>query len=592
MVLSPDAIQTLAVIVFCFGLLVFSRYPADAILVGGLGLLTLLDIITAEEALIGMSNEGMATVAMLFVVARGLAQTGVVGWVSTNLLGRPKSTEVAQLRLMLPVAAMSTVLNNTPVVAMMVPAVSDWAKRLNLNVSQLMIPLSYAAIVGGTCTLVGSSTNLVINGMLMEGHPEVGLSMFDLAWVGIPCVVVVIAFTVVFSRWLLPHRGEKESQIFGDARQYIVEMEVEVNSPLVGKSIEDAGLRQLPGMYLIEIDRADHLITAVSPNEILVGGDHLIFAGDVRSVVDLKNIHGLKIAEKQVFKLSSGAHARCLVEVVVSRGFPQLGKSIRDMRFRNLYGAAIIAVARDGERIKTKIGDIFPKPGDTFLLETHDRFVSQQRYSKNFLLVSEIENSQPVRHEQRNIAAAIMVLMVISVALGLLTMFKAAIVAAGLMIVTRCITVQDARQSVNWQVVLVIAASIGLGGAMEKTGAALVIANIMINATAQSPTGTLIGLFVLTAGFSAMISNLAAAVLIFPIAVAASQQLGVDIVPFAVTVMIAASACFATPIGYQTNLMVYGPGNYRFADFLKIGLPLTLLVGITTILIVPLVWAF
>lgn len=592
MAFTPEALETLAVIGLCFGLLMFSRLPADAILVGGVALLTLLGVLSAEEALMGMSNEGMATVAVLFVVARGLAQTGVVGWVSQNLLGRPKNTAAAQLRLMLPVATMSTLLNNTPVVAMMVPAVSDWAKRNNLSVSQLMIPLSYAAIVGGTCTLVGTSTNLVINGMLKtSGHPA-GLGMFDLAWVGVPCVLVVVFFTIGFSRWLLPHRGKLDQKLFEDARQYIVEMEVEAQSPLNGKTIEQAGLRHLPGMYLVEINRSGRLISAVSPTEILLAGDHLIFAGDVRSVVDLKNIHGLKVAEKQVFKLGDAAHSRCLVEVVISRGFPQLGKTVRDMRFRNIYNAAIIAVARDGERIKTKIGDIQLRPGDTLLLETSDQFVSQQRYSKNFLLVSAIENSQPVRHEQRNLAAGIMLAMVAVVTLGWLSMFKAAMLAAGLMIITRCITVQAARQSVNWQVVLVIAASIALGGAMEKTGAAKVIAEWMISLSAHSPSASLISMFILTAVFSAVISNLAAAVIVFPIAVAVSQQLSVDLTPFTVTLMIAASACFATPIGYQTNLMVYGPGSYKFTDFIKIGMPLTILVGLTTVLIVPIIWPF
>lgn len=592
MLFSPEALIALTVIVSCFLLLIFSKYSADFVLVGGVAVLTLLNVIDAEEALVGMSNEGMATVAVLFVVARGLAQTGVVGWVSQNLLGRPNNTAAAQFRLMLPVAGLSTLLNNTPVVAMMVPAVSDWAKRNKLSVSQLMIPLSYAAIIGGTCTLVGTSTNLVINGMLIDSGSSHELGMFELAWVGLPCVAVVIAFTIGFSRWLLPHRGDTDQALFQDARQYIVEMEIEAESPLAGKTIEEAGLRQLPGMFLIEIDRDGRLITAVSPREILLAGDHLIFAGDVSSVVDLKNIHGLKVAEKQVFKLQGGAHSRCLVEVVISRNFPQLGKTVKDMGFRNVYSAAIIAVARDGEQIKTKIGEIRLRPGDTLLLETHDEFVAQQRYSKNFLLVSEVENSNPVRHEQRNLAAGIMLAMVFSVSFGLLSMFKAALLAAGLMIVTRCIKVQDARQALNWQVIMVIAASIALGGALEKTGAATVIAEAMVGLTAQSPSGTLIALFILTAAFSAVISNLAAAVLLFPIAVAASQQLGVDLLPFAVTLMIAASACFATPIGYQTNLMVYGPGNYQFADFMKIGIPLTVLVGITTVLIVPIIWPF
>jgi di/tricarboxylate transporter len=589
MIFSPEAIQTLVVISCCFGLLIFTTISADAVLVGGVSLLLVLGVIEPEEALAGMSNEGMATVAVLFIVARGLAQTGVVGWISSNLLGRPGSTAMAQLRLMLPVAALSSILNNTPVVAMLVPAVSDWAKRNKLSVSQLMIPLSYAAIIGGTCTLVGTSTNLVINGMLTDylGSPQ--LALFDLMWIGVPCVVVVIVFTIAFSRWLLPHRSDDET-VFEDARQYVVEMEIEADSPLAGKSIEDAGLRQLPSMFLVEINRSGRLMSAVSPHEILAAGDHLIFAGDVRSVVDLKNIHGLKVAEQQVFKLQSGNQSRCLVEVVIAPSFPHLGKTIRDSRFRNRYGAAIFAVARDGETIKSKIGDIELKPGDTLLLETHDEFVRQQRYTKDFLLVGEVENSQPVRHEQRNISAVILLAMVLSVALGFLTMFKASLLAAGLMVVTRCIRVAEARQCIDWQVVLVIAASIGLGGAVEKTGAATVIADGMISSAAGSPLGTLAVLFILTAAFSAVISNLAAAVLVFPIAIAASHQLDVSVIPFMVTLMIAASTCFATPIGYQTNLMVYGPGNYRFADFIRIGLPLTLLVGVTTVILVPLIW--
>ena len=589
--LSPEAILTLGVIAGCFGLLVFSRFPADAILVVGVCVLLLLGILTPTEALSGMSNEGMATVAVLFVVARGLSKTGVVGWLSQNVLGRPKTTASAQARLMLPVAVFSSVLNNTPVVAMLVPAVSDWAKRNKLYVSQLMIPLSYAAIIGGTCTLVGTSTNLVINGMLIDAVGSEGLAMFELAWIGVPCVVVVLLFTMTFSRWLLPMRGGSQDR-FEDARQYILEMEIELSSPIAGQSIEEAGLRQLPGMYLIEIERAGRLISAVSPQEVLQGGDHLIFAGDVRSVVDLKNIRGLKLAENQVFKLDSENKSRRLVEVVISSNFHALDKTIRDSRFRNLYNAAIIAVARDGERIKTKIGDIQLRPGDTLLLEAHEDFVEAQRYKKDFLLVSEIENSSPVLHEQRNIALAILVVMVLVVALGWLSMLKASVVAAGVMIATRCMKIEDARQSVDWQILLVIAASIALGLAMDKTGAATVLAETMITATAGSPYGTLIALFVLTAVFSAVISNLAAAVLLFPVAVAASQQLGADLIPFAVTLMIAASACFATPIGYQTNLMVYGPGSYRFADFIKIGTPLTVLVGITTIILVPIIWPF
>ncbi len=591
MTFSPEAWQTLAITFSCFGMLIFTRLPVDAILIGGVSVLVVLNVLTPAEALSGMSNEGMVTVGVLFIVAQGLSQTGVVSWISQNLLGRPKSTAAAQFRLMLPVAAFSTVLNNTPVVAMLVPAVSEWAKRNNLSVSQLMIPLSYAAIIGGTCTLVGTSTNLVINGMLMDLHNGPSLGMFDLAWIGVPCVLLVMAFTIIFSRWLLPRREGSEER-FEDARQYIVEMEVEMNSPVVGQSIEEAGLRQLPGMFLIEIDRDGRLITVVSPREVLQSGDHLIFAGDVRSVVDLKNIRGLKVAEKQVFKLGAGTGSRCLVEVVISPNFPFLNKSVRDSGFRNHYGAAIIAMVRNGQQVKTKIGDVELQPGDTLLLEADSEFIERQRYSRDFLLVGQVENSQEVRHEHRHVSAAILVAMVVAVALGWLSMFKAALLAAGLMLLTRCLRVREARQCVDWQILLVIAASIALGVAMDKTGAANVLAGGLVGLTVGSPLATLAALFVITTAFSALISNLAAAVLMFPVAVAASHELDVALLPFAVTLMIAASTCFATPIGYQTNLMVYGPGKYRFIDFMIIGIPLTLLVGLATILIVPQIWPF
>lgn len=591
MMLSLDAWLTLAVIGACLVILIVSRRPADMVLCGGVTVLLLLGVLSPEEALAGMSNEGMVTVGVLFIVAQALSETGVVSWISNNVLGRPKSTRSAQLRLMTPVAGFSSILNNTPVVAMLIPAVRDWAKRNGLSVSQLMMPLSYAAIIGGTCTLVGTSTNLVVNGMMLQTLPDQGLGMFDLAWVGVPCTLLVIAFVLLFSRYLLPDRHGREER-FGDTRQYIVEMFVEAGSPVVGQSIEEAGLRQLPGMFLVEIVRAQQILTAVSPSEKLQANDQLVFAGDVRSVVDLKNIHGLKLAEEQVFKLEAGNLNRCLVEVVISPNFPQLGRRVRDMRFRNHYGAVVIAVSRNGEQLKGKLGDIELEGGDTLLLETHEDFVSNQRYSRDFLLVSAIENSRPVRHEHRLRASLIMLGMVLSVAFGWLSMLKAAFLAAGLMVLTRCIHATEARRSVDWQVLLVIAASIALGSAMEKTGAAAVIAEGLVSIAAGSPLATLGAIFVVTAVFSAVISNLAAAVIVFPISLAASQQLDVSLLPFAVTLMMAASASFATPIGYQTNLMVYGPGNYRFADFFRMGLPLTLLVGLATVVIVPMVWPF
>ena len=582
---------TVAVVAVCVGMLARSRHPPDIVLLGGLTLLLVAGVITPEQALSGLSNEGMVTVGVLYVVVTGLRETGGVAWLGRTVLGRPRSLRAAQVRMMVPVAGLSAFLNNTPVVAMFIPAVQDWAKRQELPVSRLMLPLSYASIAGGTCTLIGTSTNLVVNGLLLESPGERGLGMFELAWVGLPVAAAVFLVMLLAGDRLLPNRRSALSQ-FQDAREYTVEMQVEPDSPLEGRSIEEAGLRQLPGMYLAEIDRDGHILPAVSSRERLRGGDRLVFAGVVESVADLRRIRGLVPAAGQVFKLSSPRHDRSLVEAVVSGSFPLLGKTIRESRFRSHYNAAVIAVARNGERLHKKLGDIELKAGDTLLLETHSSFTEQHRNSRDFLLVSRVDDFRPVRHERSGVALAIMAAMVAAVASGAVSMLQAAMLAAGLMIITGATSASVARRAVDWQVLLVIAASFGIGAAMQESGAAATLARGVLALGGDSPTAVLAWVFLVTALLTALVTNNAAAVLMFPIAQAAAARLEVDFLPFVIAIMIAASASFATPLGYQTNLMVYGPGGYRFSDYLRAGLPVTAVVAVVTVVVVPLVWPF
>ena len=595
--MDPSALLSIAVIVACFAVLVFSRIAADVVLLFGLLLLMLLGVLEPIEAFIGFANEGMLTVAFMFVVARGLAKSGASEWVASHLLGRPKSLGMAQLRLMAPVALMSSVVNNTPVVALMIPAVISWAKRIKVSASQLLMPLSYAAIIGGACTLVGTSTNLVVDGLLREtiqADPASGLKplgLFELAAVGIPCVLVVLVFVIIFGRHILRHEASDAETQYGDTRQYTLEMLVVEDSPLIGRTIEQADLRNLPGLFLIEIERRGHLITAVGPQQILQAGDRLVFAGSVESIVDLQNMRGLRPADDQIFKIDAERSDRHLVEVVISNNFPQLGKTIKQGKFRSTYGAAIIAVAREGQRVNKRIGDIILKPGDTLLIEAGRSFERQQRYVKDFLMVRSIDYS-PVSHERMGLAMSIFAVMLLLASFRIVSMLEAAMLASGAMVLTRCLRIEEARNSVEWQVLLVIGASIGLGQALDKTGAAATLASLVLSSVNESPHLILAFLFLITAGLSAMISNVAAAVIMFPIAAAISSELALSLMPFAVTLMIAASASFATPIGYQTNLMVYGPGKYRFNDFLKLGVPLTILVGITTVTLVPVFWSF
>jgi di/tricarboxylate transporter len=585
-----DAWFTLAVIAACFAVLVTNRVAADVTMMGGLTLLFATGILTPEEAMGGFANEGMITVAVLYVVVAGLRDTGAVAWIVQYMLGRPKSVAHAQLRMMTPIASMSAFLNNTPVVAMMIPAIQDWGRRYRISVSKLLIPLSYAAIAGGTCTLIGTSTNLVVNGLLLKGnHP--GLSMFELAWIGVPVTVAVIAVVVLLSRWLLPDRIAAVSR-FADARGYTVEMTVNPQGPLVGRTVEQAGLRHLPGLYLVEIDRGDQVLPAPSPLERLQADDRLIFAGVVESVVDLQKIHGLSPATDQIFKLAAPRPERCLIEAVISESCPLVGKSIRAGRFRSLYNAAVIAVSRGGEQVKMKIGDIVIRPGDTLLLEAHPSFAVQQRNSRDFYLVSQLEGSTPLRHEKAPIALLIMVAMVLLASFNVMSMLKAAMLAGGLMLLTRCTSGRLARRSVDWEILVVIGASIGIGQALQTTGAAEAIASHLLALVGSDPRMVLLMVYALTAGFTNIVTNNTAAVLMFPIAMSLSTSLGLDFMPFIIAVIIGASMSFATPIGYQTNLMVLGPGGYRFTDYVNLGVPITLIVGILALLIIPVIWPF
>jgi di/tricarboxylate transporter len=581
---------TLAVTLAAFLANAFTPLPAELVFLGGLAVLFVTGILDESSALGGFGNSGMITVGVLYVVVMGLQQTGALEWISQQVLGLPKSQSAAMMRLMLPVVGLSAFLNNTPVVAMFIPVVSDWCRKLRISPSKLMIPLSYGAIFGGVCTLIGTSTNLVVNGLLVDAQ-QPGLKMFDITAVGLPCAIAGTLYLFIAHRWVLPNRQPVIS--YGDdVRQYTVEMVVPPGSPLIAKTIEQAGLRHLPGLYLAEIERRSRLLPAVGPQEILQAEDQLIFVGVVDSILDLHRLRGLQPATDQVFKLETPRTERCLIEAVVAHTGPIVGQTIREGQFRTRYNAVVLAVARNGERLSGKLGNIRLQPGDTLLLEAAPNFFEQQRISQDFYLISDIPDSEPLRHEQAPVAIAILIVMVILAAVGWLSMLKAAVIAAVAMLVTRCCSPGRALRSIEWSVLLVIAAALGIGKALESTGAAGAIASTLIGAAGDNPWVALTVLYGVTTLLTEVITNNAAAALMFPIGLALADRLGVSLLPFAIAVMMAASASFSTPIGYQTNLMVYGPGGYKFTDFMRVGIPLNLLFWLVTVTITPWVFPF
>lgn len=594
--------MTLATVVTILFALARNYASPDVVLMGGLTFLMTLAAFSDRfpspgELAAVFGNEGLLTVALLFVVAAGLTETGGMALAIDRLLGRPRSVRDAQLRMMVPVAGISAILNNTPVVAMFMPVVSDWCGKSGLSPSKLMIPLSYAAVLGGTCTLIGTSTNLLVQGLMIQAQrtdPTMPvMSMLTLAPIGIPVTVLGIAFIVIFGDRLLPQRKAVRVES-ADVREYTVEMIVERRSAIDGVSIEQAGLRRLPGMYLAAIERGEEQRIAVPPEEILRGGDRLVFVGVVDSVVDLQKIRGLHPATDQVFKLNDPRDNRCLIEAVVSNTSPMVGMSVRAGEFRSRYDAVIIAVHRNGERVDEKIGDIILRAGDTLLLETHRRFLRRHRNRRDFYLVSHVPESSVVRHDRAYIALAIVLAMVVAMALEPYTgigILNVALLSAALMGISRCVSAEQARRSVDWSTLIAIGAALGLGLAVQTTGLADHLAARMIGGLRPfGPVGVLAGVYVVTLIATELVTNNAAAALAFPIAHSTATGLGLEFMPFAVVIAVAASSGFATPMGYQTHLMVYGAGGYRFRDYVRIGLPLDILIMWVTLMLVPFVF--
>lgn len=589
LVLGWPALTTLAILAGVLVLLTTTSLSADLVLMAALTLLVVTRILSPASALAGFSNTGVLTIAALYVVAAGLKETGAIQWIARRLLGHPRSVQRAQLRMLVPTGLLSAFANNTAVVAMFIPAVQEWSQRLRIPASKLLLPLSYMAILGGTCTLIGTSTNLVVDGLLRT-RLGVDLGIFDIAWLGLPVLLVGGVYLVFFAGFLLPDRGGVTEDL-EKVREYGVEMEVENSGPLVGKNIAEAGLRNLAYGYLAEIERKGRLSTSVGPDWVLEPEDRLYFIGAPECASEIRRIQGLRQAGDNLRKLNLANHQRCLVEVVLGPDFPALGQTVRESQFRTRFNAVILSVSREGRRIPGKLGNIKFRVGDTLLLEASHQFVEHYRFRRDFLLVSAINDSTPPDFRRAPIALGILAGMVVLTATGILDVMGAAFIASGLMIATRCITPSRARRSVDWSVLVAIAASFALGNAMTETGAAPFIANHLVGASSSPWLGLLL-VYLLTAVFTELITNNAAAVLMFPIALALSTQLGVHFMPFAIAVMFAASASFITPLGYQTNLMVLGPGRYRFGDYVRIGLPLSVLVAAVSLTLIPLIWPF
>ncbi len=587
--LGWQAWVTLAAIAAMVVALVREVARPDLIFLGTLGVLLLTGVLTPQEAFAGFSNPAVLTIAALFVVAAGLQRTEALAFVDRLLFPRHAATGLAILRLMAPVSALSAFLNNTPIVAMLMPRVQQWAARHNVAPSKLLLPLSYAAIVGGMITLIGTSTNLVISGLMIQsGLP--GLRMFDLTWVGLPVTVAVILFFALVGHRLLPDRRRDQGDFEEGLRECLFELRVTPGGHLEGKTVEEAGLRALGEAYLVHIRRSGRVIPA-APEQTLQGGDILTFVGSARMIERLLERTGLERALPAVDE--DATQALPLFEAVVAPSSNLVGKTLREVQFREQYGGVVLGIQRQGQRIVGSLGRIPIEAGDLLLIEARNGFDRRWNARRDeFYLVAprSPERSRP-RPRHAPVALAIFAGMVLLAGLGWVPLVTAAFAAALGMVLTRCLSGNEARQALDLQVLVVIAAALGIGQAVDRSGLAAALGHGLVTLTAElGPIAALAMLYLVTMTLTELFTNNAAAALMLPVALAVAGELGLEPRAFAITVAVAASASFLTPIGYQTNLMVMSAGGYRFSDYLKAGAPVAALVFVVGLTMISLIW--
>ncbi len=573
------------------------------ILFAALVIFMVTDIISAEDALSGFSNKGMITVALLFLVSEGVKESGVLARVGRYILPK-KRKPISRLlmQIMIPVAGISAFLNNTPVVIIFGPMLKKWADKLSLPSQKFLIPLSYATIFGGTCTLIGTSTNLLVHGMMLDRGME-GLGMFELAKVGLFMVFFGFIYMNLFANRLLPGEKIPRFSFPNDTREYYFDLYLPKNSNLIGKEIEKRKLPGLDEFSVRTVIRNDKHIRISNTPFLLEADDKLIVAGSSENVGYLTRATEVKLKALENVAPDFLKKSLRQVEVVIAPRFPGIQRTLKEFDFFGHYNAEVMAVHRNGERITTNLDKLEFKAGDNLMLLTTEDFTRYWGESRVFYMASEIGEMDNSKDRRRRWIAMILVfLMIAGATLGQFIpvqgknqfdMFFFAAITVVLMALMKIFSAKKYTKPINWDVLITIACAIGISRALQNSGAADFIARSTINISKGfGPLGVMAAIFIITNIFTEIITNNAAAAITFPIAYAAATQLGVDPRPFFITICIAASASFSTPIGYQTNLIVQSIGNYKFSDYWKIGLPLNILALIISLLVIPRFWPF
>lgn len=582
---------TVIVFLSVFLCMIFEVLPPDIIMLSGGSLLVLSGILSVREFLEGFSADIIVTLAMLFVVAHTMELAGVLNVLARYTLPATSYGSWALITLMFPVIIFSAFLNNTPIVLMMTPVVRKWAMDMKKSPSKYLIPLSYASILGGACTLIGTSTNLVVDGLLRAEYEEAGLSFFEIGTMGVPCAVIGVLYMLLVGKRLLPERRDPAMALTAEPEKFTGEFLVTSECPVANLTVRQAGRQFFRGEHLIEVERGTVLLDSPGPDEVLLEGDRLIFAGDIKNIAELHTVPGLQSLADPHFKLDfTSSH---FSEVVISITSSLIGKTLKRVDFRNQYGASVIAVYRQGRRVPGRVGDVVLHSGDTLMLLSGELWVGGDSFVNDFYYIKHNVKIPLYSKKQVGFVIGVLALMIGSVLFGL-PMVLASIGAAVVLLLTRNISIFEARKSIQWNLLILIGSSFALGASLRQTGVAQFLAELLLSLVGTDPYFLIAGIFFLTMLATEAITNNAAALLIFPIALQTARLAGYTGIEatkaVGVTVALAASFSFLTPIGYQTNTIVYGPGGYRFVDYTRVGIGLSAILAGLCIWGIPHLW--
>lgn len=587
MIIDWEILLVSVVILFILISLYFEIVRAGFTFLIGVAVLTVFDIITPKEMLSGVANEQVAVIMMLLLIGNIFKETALLDIFFDRVFRSTKTYKGFIAKIMIIIAPLSAFLNNTPLVAILMPYAHNWAKNSKVPISKLLIPLSFAAILGGCATLIGTSTNLIVDGMVVEqtiipNLPE--LQIFDFAYVGVPMIIIGFLYMLLIGHKLLPSKMGIDDDFSTNTRRYVIEVEIKENSGLHGKTITEAKLRDLQDLYLFQIIRKGTILSAVPYDTVLYEGDILLFAGNTDAIANLVQSNpALQIPQVGMFSRKKNMD---IVEIVISENSKICNKTLKTENFRAKYEATAIAIHRNGEKISGKLGSVRLKAGDALLLLTGSHFYELSSNTKDFFIISKVKEIREAGLLRSIVLIGGTILSIALAALGIIKLFIALVLFMSLLLIMKITTPKKLARGIDYDLGFIIAMSLALGLAMMKTGFADLISKFVVYMFIPLGTvGMLAGIYAITAVLAAFITNKAAVAIILPISLTMAKNLDLPVMPFILVVSFAAAANFMTPIGYQTNTMVYGPGGYRFKDFLKIGTPLTIIYGIVTVII-------